>query len=196
MSDPAVQLSALEWSVTAMRDVTDRLPRARVTDQQRALALVGEAVWWVTIVDGTLVRHHPETYDCVMAAQLPAERPLIEGILSGLRFVRNQMGQDADHLDFIAPGADGSRGGDRRITGWTWRPVPEPVLVSLSQRGQAWEMTRYQDYEAHLQGRTTGETFCRATEFLNLAVARAMAPAEEPALPAQAPAAQAAADSR
>src|SRR5450432_3807978 len=79
LSDPAVQLSALEWSVTAMRDVTDRLPRVKAADRQRAFAVVGEAVWWVTIVDGTLVRHHPEAYDCVMAAQAPAERLLIEG---------------------------------------------------------------------------------------------------------------------
>src|ERR1700733_14979211 len=99
-SDPAVQLSALEWSVTAMRDVTDRLPRVKAADRQRAFAVVGEAVWWVTIVDGTLVRHHPEAYDCVMADQPPAERRLIEGTLSGLRFVRNQMGQTADHVDF------------------------------------------------------------------------------------------------
>jgi hypothetical protein len=202
-SDPAVQLSALEWSVTAMRDVTDRLARVKAADRQRAFALVGEAVWWVTIVDGTLVRHHPETYDCVMATRPPAERPLIEGTLSGLRFVRNQMGQHADHADFIAPAADGGPGGERRISAWTWKPVPEPVLASLSQRGQAWEMTRYQDYEAHLQGRTIGETFSRAAEFLNPTVARAMAPVEEtaasaeaPAVPAQAPAGQAAADSR
>ena len=184
MSDPAVQLSALEWSVTAMRDVTDRLARVKASDRQRAFALVGEAVWWVTIVDGTLVRHHPETYDCVMGAQPAAERPLIEGTLSGLRFVRNQMGQYADHVDFIAPGADGSRAGECRITAWAWKPVPEPLLASLSQQGQEWEMTRYQDYEAHLQGRTTGEIFSRAAAFLNLAVARVMTAEEEAAVPA------------
>jgi hypothetical protein len=55
-----------------------------------------------------------------MAAQAPAERLLIEGTLSGLRFVRNQMGQYADHVDFIAPGADGGRSGEGRITAWTW----------------------------------------------------------------------------
>jgi hypothetical protein len=192
MSDPAVQVSALEWSVTAMRDVTDRLLRVKAADRQRAFAVVGEAVWWVTIVDGTLVRHHPEAYDCVMAAQAPAERPLIEGTLSGLRFVRNQMGQYADHVDFIAPDAGNGRPGDRRITAWTWKPVPEPLLASLSLRGQAWEATRYQDYEAHLQGRTTGEIFGRAAAFLNLAAARVMAPEEDAAAPAvSAPAASA-----
>jgi hypothetical protein len=168
-----------------MRDVTDRLPRVKAADRQRAFAAVGEAVWWVTIVDGTLVRHHPEAYDCVMAAQAPAERLLIEGTLSGLRFVRNQMGQYADHVDFIAPGAGGGRSGERRITAWTWKPVPEPVLASLSLRGQAREMTRYQDYEAHLQDRTTGEIFGRSAAFLKLAAARATAPAETLAAPGQ-----------
>jgi hypothetical protein len=175
-----------------MRDVTDRLLRVKAADRQRAFAVVGEAVWWVTIVDGTLVRHHPEAYDCVMAAQAPAERPLIEGTLSGLRFVRNQMGQYADHVDFIAPGAGGGQAAERRITAWAWKPVPEPLLASLSQRGQEWEMTRYQDYEAHLQGRTTGEIFGRAAAFLNLAAARVMAPEEDAAAPAvSAPAASA-----
>jgi hypothetical protein len=182
MSDPAVQLSALEWSVTAMQDVTGRLARATAADRQRAFAVVGEAVWWVTIVDGTLVRHHPEAYDCVMGAQPVAERPLIEGTLSGLRFVRNQLGQYADHVDFIAP-ADDRRSGECCITAWTWKPVPEPVLASMSLRGQAWEMTRYQDYELHLQGRTTGETFDRAAAFLQVAAARAM-PSAESAAPA------------
>jgi hypothetical protein len=187
MSDPAVQLSALEWSVTAMRDVTDRLARVKAADRQRAFAVVGEAVWWVTIVDGTLVRHHPETYDCVMGAQPAAERPLIEGTLSGLRFVRNQMGQYADHVDFIAPAADGGRADECRITAWAWKPVPEPLLASLSRQGQEWEMTRYQDYAAHLQGRSTGEIFGRAAAFLNLAAARVMAPVQDvPAVPVKA----------
>jgi hypothetical protein len=95
------------------------------------------------------------------------------------------MGQYADHVDFIAPGADGGRSGERRITAWTWKPLPEPVLASLSLRGQAWEMTRYQDYEAHLQDRTTGEIFGRSAAFLKLAAARATAPAETLAAPGQ-----------
>ena len=33
--------------------------RGRAWDKPRAFfGLIGEAVWWVTIVDGTLVRHH------------------------------------------------------------------------------------------------------------------------------------------
>ena len=54
MFDPAVEMNALQWSITAMRDATERLPRVRPWDRPRAFAVIGEAVWWVTIVDGTL----------------------------------------------------------------------------------------------------------------------------------------------
>jgi hypothetical protein len=45
--------------------------------------VIGEAVWWVTIVDATLVRHHLDVYDGALAARPPAERRLIEGTLGG-----------------------------------------------------------------------------------------------------------------
>jgi hypothetical protein len=171
--DPAAGASALLWSITAMSDTTERLPRVRAGDRPRALAVIGEAVWWVTIVDATLVRHHQEAYDAVMAGHTPAERQLIEGTLAGLRFVRNQIGQEADLAEFVEPGAPGPGAGNGRITGWTWKPVPEPALASLPPRGQAWEMTRYRAYQAHLAGRTIGEIFGRATAFLKLAAANA-----------------------
>ena len=63
-------MSALQWSITAMSDTTERLPRVRAWDRPRAFAVIGEAVWWVTIVDATLVRHHPEAYDAVWRARL------------------------------------------------------------------------------------------------------------------------------
>ncbi len=93
MGDPAGEVSALLWSITAMSDATERLSRVRALDRPRAFAVIGEAVWWVTIVNATLVRHHPEAYDRVMAGQAPEERALIEGTLAGLRFVRNRMGK-------------------------------------------------------------------------------------------------------
>ena len=39
---------------------------------------ISEAVWWVTMVDATLVRHHPDAYDGVLAGQSPTERQLVE----------------------------------------------------------------------------------------------------------------------
>jgi hypothetical protein len=161
--------SALVWSITAMNDATERLPRVRARNRARAAAVIGEAVWWITIVDATLVRHHPDAYDNVMTGQTPAQRQLVEGTLTGLRFVRNRIGDEADLGDFIEPGEAGPGTAEGRITGWTWKPVPEPALASLPPRGQAWEMTRYQAYQAQLARHTIGETFDRAAEFLKLA---------------------------
>ena len=36
--------------------------------------MITEAVWWVTMVDATLVRYHPDTYSDVLARQDAAER--------------------------------------------------------------------------------------------------------------------------
>ena len=53
---PAV---AIDWSVTAMTEATGRLAAARDWDPPRLAAAVAEAVWWVTLVDATLVRYLP-----------------------------------------------------------------------------------------------------------------------------------------
>jgi glyoxalase superfamily protein len=65
----------------------------KVWDQQRALAVIGEAVWWITMVDATLVRHHPGAYDTVLAAHTPAERQRIVEALAGLRNRRARIDQ-------------------------------------------------------------------------------------------------------
>ena len=170
--------SALAWAITAMTDTTERLPRVRAADRPRAFAVIGEAMWWVTIVNATLVRHHPDVYDSVLAGQAPAQRQLVEETLTGLRFVRNQIGDQADIGEFIEPGKAGPGPGEGRITGWTWKPAQEPALGSLSPRGQAWEMTRYRAYQAQLAGHTIGETLGRAAEFLKLAAANATSTAD------------------
>jgi hypothetical protein len=171
MSDPLPGMNALQWSITAMSDTTDRLPRVRTRDRARAYAVIGEAVWWVTIVDATLVRHYPEAYDRVLAGQAAVERALVEGTLAGLRFVRNRMGNDVDHVDFIEPRASRDAPGGDRITAWTWKPVPEPALTFLPPRGRAWEIARYRAYQGELAGHAIGVTFVRAAAFLKLTAA-------------------------
>jgi len=156
-----------------MCDVTEWLGQVGTRDRSQAFAVVGEAVWWVTIVDATLIRYHVEAYENVMAARAPAERRLIEGTLGGLRFVRNRMGYYVDHSDFIEPQPDPSGSADDCITEWSWRSLPEPVVGSLPPRGQAWEMARYRAYEATLAGQRLGEVFERAAAFLKLAAAHA-----------------------
>jgi hypothetical protein len=132
--------------------------------------MLAEMVWRVTIVDATLVRHHPEEYDDALAAQSPAERQLVEGTMAGLRFVRNQM---RDDIDLAHLAGTGERGRDARLaTAWTWNPVPEPDLASLSPRGQEWELDRYRAYHEYLAGHQVGKVFARATVFLRLAAAR------------------------
>ena len=118
MGDLKAGASALVWSITAMSDTTQRLPRVRAADRPRAFAVIGEAVWWVTIVDATLVRHHPDAYDSVMTSQTPAQRQLVGGTLAGLRFVRNRIGDEADLAELIESGAPGPSAGAGRITGW------------------------------------------------------------------------------
>src|SRR4051812_43847985 len=84
--------TALGWSAAAMGDVARRLGEARGLDLPQALAVLSEAVWWVTMVDATVVRYHSGAYDRVLAGMDPGERSAAEGTLGGLRFVRNQMG--------------------------------------------------------------------------------------------------------
>jgi hypothetical protein len=166
-SDPPAETGVLDWSITAMRETTGRLLRAGGWDRANGFAVISEAVWWVTMVDATLMRYHPDIYSGVLARQAAAPRRITEDTFGGLRFARNRMGYDADPADFIQP-LD-SRPGAGRVAAWTWRSVPEPALVSLTARGREWEMTRYRAYQAQLAGQPIGETFSRATAFLRLA---------------------------
>jgi len=171
MGDPAVEASALTWSLTAMSEAAERLPGVQAWDRPRVFAAIGEAVWWITMVDATLVRHHPGVYDAAMAAQAPAERRLAEQTLAGLRFVRNWMGRQACLAEVIETG--GISAGNRRVTSWIWKDAPEPALASLPPRRHAWEMARYRAYQAYLVGHTIGETFELAVRFLALTGANA-----------------------
>jgi hypothetical protein len=160
---------ALGWTIAAMRDTVDRLLRARTSDEPHGFAAISEAVWWVTMVDATLVRYHQDVYDAALASHEPAGRQVIEGSFGGLRFVRNWMGYHLDHSDFISP-RDGT------LATWTWRSLPEPVLAALPARGQEWEMTRYRDYQARLADQPVGEVFARTAEFLLRAADDSLSP--------------------
>jgi hypothetical protein len=183
MGDPAVEVSALQWSITAMSDTIEVLSTVRVWDRPRAVTAIGEAVWSVTIVDATLVRHHPGAYDAVMAGRSPAERRLIEGTLAGLRFVRNRIAHEVDLAEFIEPRTPEPGADNGPITGWTWKSVPRPALASLPPRAQAWEMRRYRAYRTQLADHTIREIFNRAVAFLELTAANAITDLTAPAAP-------------
>ena len=55
-----------------MRDTTSRLLRAGGWDRADGFAVISEAVWWVTMVDATLVRYHPDIYGGLLAGQAGA----------------------------------------------------------------------------------------------------------------------------
>jgi hypothetical protein len=167
---PQTEETALAWSIIAMRETTERLGRVRARDRPQAFAVIGEAVWWVTIVDATLVRYHPEAYDRALAGLPAAQRLVTEGTFAGLRYVRNRMGYYADHSDFIQPRATASGDRDAPIADWAWKTLPEPCVESMAPRGQAWEMSRYRAYQDRLAGHSVGETFARAAAFLTLSV--------------------------
>jgi hypothetical protein len=166
MHYPPGEASALDWSISAMVETIDRLPRVKAWDGARAMAVIGEAVWWVTIVDATMVRYHPDTYDQILAGASAADRLTTEESLAGLRYVRNHMGHDIDHVDFVegAPRQPG-RAADR-IANWAWRPLPQPCLSTLSPSAQEWEMDRYRAYQERLAHHAVGEAFSRARNFL------------------------------
>jgi hypothetical protein len=166
-SDSPAEAGPLDWSITAMRETTDRLMRAGGLDRANGFAVISEAVWWVTMVDATLMRYHPDLYGGLLARQDAAQRRITEDTFGGLRFVRNRMGYDTDPAEFIQPLNSGTGAG--RIAAWAWKSVPEPALASLTQRAREWEMTRYRAYQAQLAGQPIGDTFSRATAFLRLA---------------------------
>jgi hypothetical protein len=120
---------------------------------------VGETVWWVTLVDATLVRYHPRDYETALASKAVRRRKTEEA-LEGLRYVRNQLGRSVDPAEFVCPAA----GGDG--SAWAWRRLPEPGLGGLTPRARHWELSRYRAYQARLAGRDIARTFARCTEFL------------------------------
>jgi hypothetical protein len=167
--DLVTELGALSWSVAALADLSPRLAGLRAADQGRAVAVVSEAVWQVTIVDATLVRYHHEVYDAILASAPAPERRVTEGTMAGLRFARNQLARTPGREALIGPPPCGPAAGDAPCT---WQPVPQPAVDALRSRGRAWEMSRYHAYQEFLAGRPVAETLGHAAGFVRLAAAR------------------------
>lgn len=167
----SVSSAALDWSLSAMTEATGRLGRARLADARHAAVAVSDATWWVTIVDATLVRYHPNSYDAALDAQPADRRAEIEETLAGLRFVRNQMGVHLDPTEFVR--------------GRTWQAVDPPATQELSPAGQEWEHGRYRAYQERLAGQDVVRAFNLAAGFLRVAAegANAWIPGEAPPPP-------------
>ncbi|MGH3297021.1 MAG: hypothetical protein ACRDP7_35025 [Trebonia sp.] len=158
--------AALAWSVAAVADATRRLVGAGALDLAHSLALVSESVWWVTIVDATMVRYHREAYDRALAVLDPAERRAAEETFAGLRFVRNQMGYRSAPVSFIEPRPAPGGSGNAPVAAWTWKPVPAPPPGRVPPRSRAWVASRHRAYLAQVAGQPVGEVIARATAFL------------------------------
>jgi hypothetical protein len=66
--------TALDWSLRAMNDATERINKIASSDRPRAFAAIGEAVWWITIVNDTLRDHHPAEYGQAVLLTFPDPR--------------------------------------------------------------------------------------------------------------------------
>jgi hypothetical protein len=157
--------AALAWSVTAMSDALLRLAGASAADMPHVVAAATEAVWWVTIVDAAMTRHHPRAYGGALAALDPAARRAVERSAAGLRFIRGQLGYSADPGDFIQrQTADGTP-----VADWTWRHFPPPS----PRHGTGRDTSPYREYRAQLAGRPLAEALSRVADFLAQAHATA-----------------------
>lgn len=157
---PAAPAPAIGWSVTAMAEAVERFGQAGTWDRARAASVVGETVWWITLVDATLVRYHPKDYETTMAGLGPETRRDTEEALGGLRYVRNRIGRSTEPAELIRRGADG---------GWEWTPQAEPGLDGVAAVTREWELNRYHAYQEHLAGRDIARLFRLCAVFLERA---------------------------
>jgi hypothetical protein len=128
----------LTWSVSALEETVERLCKAEAMNLPEALAVISEAIWWVTLVDATMVRYHHDAYDHALADLDDSDRNITEGTFTGLRFVRNCMGHYLDPADFIQPRQD-SLGGDARSPpgrGGKYPPRYPPRCRSAPEHGK------------------------------------------------------------
>ena len=163
----AAPAAAIDWSVAAMTEAAMRLSSPRAWDLPHLAEAVSDAVWWVTLVDATLVRYHPRNYEGALEGR-SARRRETEQTLEGLRYVRNQLGASADPASLIEPASRGDT--EAR---WTWRPLPQPDLAGLGLRARKWELSRYRAYQERLAGHDITDTFSWCAEFLTLAASLA-----------------------
>jgi hypothetical protein len=176
---------AIDWSVIAMTEAADRFAWATEWDLTRAIAALAETVWWITLIDATLVRYQPREYERVLASLRPGRRRKTEETLAGLRYVRNQLGGPVGPADLIRPFAEGADAdADGPTAGaWTWNPLPEPDLSRLPDSSRDWEMSRYRAYQARLADRDVARVFARCAEFLERAGTAACADERFPDVP-------------
>lgn len=168
--DPIVADSSLQWSVPAMTQAIRVLAMVDGQNSPAAYAAISDAVWAVTMVDAAMMRRHSGVYDEVLAGVPAPGRRLLEETLAGLRFVRNRIPDQSAVASLVVSSVDDRADGERApaagVMGWQWQSVPTPVVARRRARAQAWELARYDAYQARLAGRSVGEGFRLAEVFL------------------------------
>jgi hypothetical protein len=147
----------------ALNDATDRVNKIAASDLPRAFAAIGEAVWWVTIVNGSLRRNHRAAYG--QAATLTSPDPA--DTLNGLRSVRNRIGHKVDLVDYIQPVASREWSADGRITAWAWKPVAPPEQGDRAGAQHRRDVELHQAYERALAGQNIWQPLMLATGFFS-----------------------------
>ena len=145
-----------------MNDATDRINKIAASDRPRAFAAIGEAVWWITIVNDTLRHQHRAAYDQAVVLTFPDPADTI----NGLRSVRNRIGHKADLVDFVQPVASREWSADGRITAWAWKPVTPPEQGDRTDRQFRRDLELHQAYESALAGQNIWQHFLLATGFI------------------------------
>jgi hypothetical protein len=168
-ADPYGPDVALDWSVMAMNDATDRVNKIAESNLPHTFAAIGEAVWWITIINDSLRHNHRTAYDRAIELTMPSPA----ATLLGLRSVRNCVGHEVDLVDFVQPIASRPDPGDGRITAWAWSHVRPPTPERRTKREYEGALRCHQAYEAAVvedgQGGNIVYTFGLVTGFLRLA---------------------------
>lgn len=151
--------TALDWSVAAMDAATDRVNRIHAFGLEEAFAAIGEAVWWITVVDDNIRARYGKAYGRATRATSPSPTETMRG----LRSARNRICHEVEVVDFIAPIGSRPDRGDGRISAWTWQSVPPP------RSHAARDIAGHRAYESALAGQNIVYTFGLATGFLQLA---------------------------
>jgi hypothetical protein len=143
---------ALDCSMQAMEDATTRVNQT--DDPRQAFVAIGEAVWWITIVNDNL-RNEP-----LYRANLNSNADLGD-TLAGLRSVRNRIGHEVNLIDYVnLEAVRPDQYGDGRVAAWSWKFVAPPHATRKSA------VNDYRAYSTALAGRNVVEAFTRAEGFL------------------------------
>ena len=122
--------TALDWSITAMLAAINRVNMISAVNTDKAFAAIGEAVWWITVVDDNLRSRYGKAYAVAEKGTVPNPRDTMRG----LRSARNRICHEVEITDFIESIASRPDLGDGRITAWAWQSVPPP-RSSAARRG-------------------------------------------------------------